>query len=155
ARFHVDTNGSLLVKDYIDELVDAGMTDIGIDLKSLRTDTFMRITGLDDEKVAQCYKEIAWEAVKYLTQYYKDKVFLGIGIPYNKGFISLSEVRNMGKEIYHIDPSVQVCVNDYRPEFRSRITKPTYQDMRLVYNLLEATGLKTVVCQTPEGYIYP
>jgi len=32
-RIHVDTNGSLLTPDYIDELVDAGMTDLGIDLK--------------------------------------------------------------------------------------------------------------------------
>ena len=32
ARIHIDTNGSILTKDYIDELIDAGMTDIGIDV---------------------------------------------------------------------------------------------------------------------------
>jgi len=52
ARLHVDTNGSILTEDYIDELVDAGMTDIGIDLKALKNETFMRITGLKDERLA-------------------------------------------------------------------------------------------------------
>ena len=33
ARIHVDTNASILTEDYIDELVEAGMTDVGPDLK--------------------------------------------------------------------------------------------------------------------------
>lgn len=64
AHFHIDTNGSLLTEDYIDELVDAGMTDIGIDLKAFNTDTFMKITGLEDSNLAGKYKEIAWAAVE-------------------------------------------------------------------------------------------
>lgn len=47
ARLHVDTNGSILTEDYLDELVQAGMTDIGIDLKALECKTFMGITGLE------------------------------------------------------------------------------------------------------------
>ena len=43
ARFHVDTNGSLLTADYIDELVESGMTDIGIDLKAVEVGTFQRL----------------------------------------------------------------------------------------------------------------
>ena len=35
ARIHVDTNGSILTKDYIDELIGAGMTDIGNRSKKL------------------------------------------------------------------------------------------------------------------------
>lgn len=31
-RLHLDTNASLLTKDYIDELIEAGITDIGIQL---------------------------------------------------------------------------------------------------------------------------
>jgi pyruvate formate lyase activating enzyme len=153
ARFHVDTNGSLLIRDYIDELVDAGMTDIGIDLKALNTDTFMRITGLEDRKLAQKYKEIAWKAVEHLTQNYKEKVFLGIGIPYNKSFISLEEIGDIGKRIYEIDPSVQVCANNYVPHFRSHIFAPTSQEMRVVYDVLKDTKLKTVLCQSPSGFI--
>lgn len=155
ARLHVDTNGSLLTPDYLDELVDAGMTDIGIDLKALNTDTFMRITGLKDKASAERYKNTAWEAVKYLLSQYKEEVFLGIGIPYNRELISLEEIAEMGKEIMKIDPEVQVCVLDYRPEFRSRIRRPSYEEMKAIYHLLKGIGLKIVICQTIFGHIGP
>jgi pyruvate formate lyase activating enzyme len=44
ARLHVDTNGSILTRDYLEDLVKAGMTDIGIDLKAIRSFTFQEIT---------------------------------------------------------------------------------------------------------------
>ncbi|MEM2339563.1 MAG: radical SAM protein [Nitrososphaerales archaeon] len=155
ARFHIDTNASILTKDYIDELVEAGMTDIGPDLKGLKLETFMKITGLKDEKIAEKYYRTSWEAVKYLINNYKDKVFIGIGIPYNKDLISLEEIAKMGDEIYKLDPEVQVCVLDYRPEFRSKILRPSYYEMVKVWDILKSTGLKTVICQTEYGHIGP
>ena len=155
ARFHVDTNGSLLTPDYLDELIDAGMTDIGIDLKALETTTFMRITGLKDTELVYKYKNTAWQAVKYLLDHYQEKVFLGIGIPYNKELISLNEIARMGEEICELEPTVQVCVLDYRPEFRSHIPRPTYSEMKTVHQILKETGLKTVICQTTFGHIGP
>ncbi len=156
ARFHVDTNGSILTGNYLDELVEAGMTDIGIDLKSLELDTFSSITGVDDRDLARKYLDIAWNAMKYLTDNYTDRVFLGIGIPYNKDLISLEEVRKMGKKINEIDEKVQVCVLDYRPAFRrTDLCRPEYEEMVNVWNLLTGTGLKTVICQTARGHIGP
>ena len=156
ARLHVDTNGSLLTGDYIDELVGAGMTDVGIDLKGLETDTFMRITGLRDRELALKYKETAWSACRYVSERYKDRVFLGVGIPYNEDLISLSEVIKIGIRIRdEIDPSVQVCVLDYRPEFRSKISRPTSEEMKKVHELLRAAKLTTVTCQTEFGHIGP
>lgn len=156
ARFHVDTNGSILTEDYLDELVEAGMTDIGIDLKSLELDTFSRITGVDDKDLARKYLDTAWNAVKYLTDNFTDKVFLGIGIPYNRDLISLEEVRKMGEKINEIDEKVQVCVLDYRPAFRrTELRRPEYEEMVNVWNLLKGTGLKTVICQTARGHIGP
>ncbi len=155
ARFHVDTNASILTKDYINELVQAGMTDIGPDLKGLRLETFMRITGLKDEELAEKYKKTAWEAVKYLIDNYESEVFVGVGIPYNRDLISLEEIVEIGYEICKINPEVQVCVLDYRPEFRSRILRPSYQEMVKVHEVLRGTGLKAVVCQTTLGHIGP
>lgn len=155
ARFHIDTNGSLLTGDYIDELVDAGMTDIGIDLKALNTDTFMKITGLKDGSLAYKYKEIAWAAVEYLRQRYSEKVFVGIGIPYNRDLISLNEIRSMGERIYDIDPAVQTSINDYQPSFRSHIPRTTSEDMKIVYDIMKDTKLKTIICQSPGGFIGP
>ncbi|MEW6327660.1 MAG: radical SAM protein [Thermodesulfobacteriota bacterium] len=155
ARFHVDTNGSLLTPDYIDDLLDAGMTDIGIDLKALEVSTFQHITGLKDKVLAQTYMDNAWNAVHNILKHYKDRVFLGIGIPYNKDLISKEEIRRMGEKICVIDPEVQVCVLDYRGEFRSGIKRPTYGEMVEIYNVLKSAGLDTVICQTTRGHIGP
>ena len=151
-RIHIDTNGSLLTSDYIDELVKAGITDIGIDLKSLEVDTFMRITGLKDENLSQKYLTTAWQAIKYITEQYKEKVFLGVGIPYNKKLTTVEEIRKAGEKIFEIDPEMQVCLIDYRGEFRSKIVQPDPEEMRKVLKVLKRCGLKTAYCQTKEGY---
>lgn len=155
ASLHVDTNGSILTRDYLDELVWAGMTDIGIDLKALRLDTFMEITGLEDKVLANRYLMTAWDAVKHLIDNCS-QVFLGVGIPYNSRLISLEEVGEMGRRIAGIDPLMQVCVLDYRPEFqRLDIARPAFEEMVQVHEILRATGLKSVICQTAKGRIGP
>lgn len=155
ARLHIDTNGSILTGDYIDELVDAGMTDIGIDLKALYTKTFMHITGVENEALGTRYKETAWKAVGYILENYP-QVFLGVGIPYNRKLISFTEIEEMGQRIFRLDPGVQVCVLDYRPAFRRTwLSHPTYKEMSQVHKILRSVGLKNVICQTPLGHIGP
>ena len=155
AHLHVDTNGSILTEDYIDELVQAGMTDIGIDLKALRTGTFMEICGLVDGPLAERYLQTAWQAVRYVHDNYP-QVYLGVGIPYNGLLISLDEVIAMGRRIAEIDPWMQVCVLDYRPEFqRGDLVRPGFWDMMQVHYNLRDCGLLTVVCQTVKGKVGP
>ena len=156
ARVHVDTNGSILTKDYIDELVEAGMTDVGPDLKGLYLESFVRITGVKDQKLAERYNTTAWNAVRYLIEKYKDRVFTGVGIPYNRKLISIQELGVMGEKLSEIDPEIQVCVLDYRPEFkRLDLVKPSYEEMVEVHRVLSGKGLKTVICQTKHGHIGP
>jgi pyruvate formate lyase activating enzyme len=155
ARFHVDTNGSVLTRDYIDELIEAGMTDVGIDIKGLEIDTFMRITGMHDLEFAERYYKTAWDAVKYIIDNHGG-IFIGIGIPYNEELISLDEIRGIGECIFEIDADVQVCVLDYFPAFRNRkISRPSYSEMTEVYRTLRDVGLSTVICQTRYGHIGP
>ena len=156
ARFHVDTNATLLTPGYIDDLVAAGMTDIGPDLKGLFLDTFMAITGIRDGALAERYRNTAWDAVKYLLEHHAGRLFVGIGIPYNRAFISHDEVAAMGEAIARIDPAVQVCVLDYRPAFRrENLQRPTVQEMQEVGQVLKGAGLTTVICQTGRGHIGP
>ena len=161
ARFHVDTNGSLMTEDYIDELVEAGMTDVGIDLKGFGLATFMSITGVREDGVAKRYLETAWHACRHLVNHYRGRVFLGIGIPYSKELISLVEVHKMGAEIAVMDPDVQVCLLDYRPEFRRRhidgfgIRHPDYREMAEAADVLRDAGLKVVIAQRRFGHIGP
>ena len=152
----MDTNGSILTEDYIDELVEAGMTDVGPDLKGFNLDTFVRITRVEDQRLAERYRDTAWNAVKYLVDKYKERVFTGVGIPYNKKLVSLQEIGLMGEKLSEIDPELQVCVLDYRPEFkRMDLVKPSYAQMLEVYNILREKGLRTVTCQTEYGHIGP
>ena len=156
ARIHVDTNASILTRDYVDELVKAGMTDIGPDLKSYYPETFMRITAVKDSELATRYLQTSWDAVRYLIERYKGRVFIGVGIPYNKALISTQEIGLMGEKLSAIDPEVQVCVLDYRPEYkRLDLVKPRYDEMLEIHKILNGKGLKTVICQTEYGHIGP
>jgi len=159
ARFHLDTNATILTKDYIDELIlDAGITDIGPDLKGLRVETFQLITNIEDRELAEKYLNTEWNAVKYIADnYYPERVFMGVGIPYNKFFYpTMDELYKIGDKLCSIDPDLQVCVLDYRPEFRRlNIKQPSPEEMLEVKKVLESTGLKKVIVQTVIGHIGP
>lgn len=156
ARLHLDTNASLLTRDYIDELIEAGVTDIGADIKALNLDTFIEVTGVYDEDLARFYLNTAWDAVKYIVDEYFDRVFLGVGVPYNKAWMSDEELFKIGCRLAEINPSVQVCLLDYRPEFRRRDLKwPSFLEMRRAKKILEEAGLRVVIAQTRYGHIGP
>lgn len=155
-RLHLDSNATILTPDYIDELVEAGCNNIGVEPKALRVETYMKITGLTDREMAKRYLNTAWKALEYLVERYKDRVYIGVGIAYNSAWMSFSEVADIGEKIYSIDPTVQVTVLDYFPTFRRRnIKRPTVDEMLRVKRTLEAQGLKTVIVQTVEGHIGP
>jgi pyruvate formate lyase activating enzyme len=83
-------------------------------------------------------------------------VFLGVGIPYNYDLISKEEVEKMGYHISSIDQDVQVCVLDYRGEFRRKdLVLPSFNEIMEIKDILNHTGLKTVFAQTAEGHVGP
>jgi pyruvate formate lyase activating enzyme len=156
ARLHLDSNGTILTPSYIDELVEAGANNIGVEPKGLRLETFMNISGIGDRALAERYLKTSWEAAKYLIDNYKDRVYIGIGIPYNPDFMSYKELAAIGDKIASMDPEVQVCVLDYFPTFRRRnIRRPSYEEMLKVKEILNGTGLKCVIVQTSLGHIGP
>ncbi|MFX0113341.1 MAG: radical SAM protein [Candidatus Hodarchaeota archaeon] len=156
ARIHVDTNAVVLTPDYIDDLVALGMTDIGPDIKGLDLMTFSKITGIKDPEVAKKLHATGWNAIKHLLNHYFGEIFVGIGIPYNSAFITRKEIEKIGDRLASWEPSVQVCVLDYRPEFRaSNLIRPTFEEMANIKRTLEQSGLTSVICQTNWGYIGP
>ncbi len=156
ARLHLDSNGTVLTPDYIDELVEVGCNNIGVEPKGARVETFMEITGIKDRELAEKYLSTSWRAIKYIADNYLDRVYLGVGLPYNPVFMSLEEVAEVGDKIARIDPEIQVCVLDYFPTFRRRdIRRPTPSQMLRVKKVLEETGLKYVIVQTSIGHIGP
>ncbi len=155
-RRHLDSNGTLLTPDYIDELVEAGCNNIGVEPKCINVDTYMRITGLRDRDLALRYLETAWRAVEYIYERYGDRVYLGVGLVYNPKLVGLDEIAEAGRRIASIDPKIQVTVLDYFPAFRRRdLRRPTIEEMLRVKRVLEDQGLKTVIVQTRIGHIGP
>jgi pyruvate formate lyase activating enzyme len=155
-RKHLDSNGTVLTSDYIDELVEAGCNNIGVEPKCIYLDTYMRITGIEDRDLAKKYLDTAWKAVEYIYERYSDKVYLGVGFIYNKALVSLDEIAEAGRKIASIDRKIQVTVLDYFPTFRRRdIKRPSVWEMIGVKKVLEDQGLETVIVQTVAGHIGP
>jgi pyruvate formate lyase activating enzyme len=161
-RLHLDTNATILTPDYIDDLVEAGITDIGPDVKSVSVDTFQIITGIADSALAETYLSTEWDAVKHIADnHYPDSLFMGVGLPFNPAFYDSPEVMNeelhaWGTSVGAIDDRIQVTVLDYRPQFRRHdISRPSANEMRRVKTLLEDTGLQTVIAQTSSGHLPP
>lgn len=155
-RKHLDSNGTVLTPDYIDELVEVGCNNIGVEPKCARVETYMKITGLIDREIASRYLETAWRAIEYIYEYYGDKVHLGVGLVYNADLVSLDEIGEAGDKVASIDPKIQVTVLDYFPAFRrSNLKRPAVREMLAVKKALEERGLKTVIVQTKCGHIGP
>jgi pyruvate formate lyase activating enzyme len=155
-RRHLDSNGTVLTPDYIDELVEAGCNNIGVEPKCVNVDTYMRITGLADRELAKRYLETAWKAIEYIYEHYGDRVYLGVGLVYNSKLVSLDELAEAGRRIASIDPRIQVTVLDYFPAFRRMdLRRPSFYEMLEVKRVLEEQGLRTVIVQTEVGHIGP
>ncbi len=155
-RRHLDSNGTLLTPDYIDELIEAGCNNIGVEPKCVQPETYMKITGISDRDLALKYLNTAWRAIEYICERYLDKVYLGVGLVYNPKLISLDEVAEAGRKIASINPDIQVVVLDYFPAFRRRdLTRPSVREMLKVKKILEDQGLRCVIVQTKIGHVGP
>ena len=155
-RKHLDSNGTILTPDYIDELVEAGCNNIGVEPKCVNPETYMKITGVEDREKAIQYLQTAWKAVEYINENYSDKVYLGVGLVYNPKLVTLDEIAEAGRKIASINPKIQVTVLDYFPAFRRKdIPRPTVKEMLKVKKILEDQGLRTVIVQTQIGHIGP
>lgn len=131
------------------------MRRIGIDLKGLRPETFMRITGMEDRKTSEAYLENSWDAIRYIATGHRE-VFLGVGVPYNSKLISVDEIRGMAALIGSISRKIQVTVLDYRSEFRCMdIERPSVKEMLHVKGVMEDEGLEVVLAQTEHGFMGP
>ena len=114
----------------------------------------MKITNLKDPKLAKKYFDTSWNAVKYILDNHFGKIFMGVGIPFNKEFMTLAELEEMGSKLASWDPDLQVTVLDYRPEFRAQhIERPSVHVMKNVKEILNSTGLTNVICQSVYGHI--
>ena len=147
----VDTNGSILTKDYIDELYDCGVTHISPDIKAASVETFMSIAGVEDRQLAQFYLDRSWEAVEHIVNEYTGKLFYVVAIPYHPRLNSLEEVYKIGERLASLSRDIDVNLVEYHPGFRARGMPQASKEMvQRAVNLLYDAGLRNVWLQGSE-----
>lgn len=148
-NIQVDTNATILTPDYIDELYEAGMTDISPDIKALELDTYMKITGVNDKELAGRYLQNNWRALEYIIDKFAGKLRYIAAIPYHYEFMSREELYAIGKKLYGLDKNLQVNIVEYQPAFRAREVKDLTADEALeLKSILNKAGLERVWLQT-------
>ena len=153
-RIQVDTNASILTKDYIDELYEAGMTDISPDIKALELDTYMKLTGINNKELAESYLQNNWQAMEYIIDKYAGKLYYIAAIPYHPEFMSREELYAIGKKLHELDKNLEVNLVEYQPAFRARKAKDlTAEEITEMKSILNKAGLEKVWCQS--GDIVP
>jgi pyruvate formate lyase activating enzyme len=147
-RIQLDTNASLLTPDYIDELARAGVSDISPDLKALHLDPFMQLTGIHSKKTARQYLDTSWNAVRYLYEVYRGRIFTAVSLPYHPGIHSQRELEQSARTLADIDPDMPVTLIEYQPAFRLRNWPfiPA-EDMEEARRTVTASGLHRVILQ--------
>jgi len=147
-RIQLDTNASILTPDYIDELVEAGVTDVSPDLKALRLETFVNVTGVFSKPTARYYLENSWESVRYLDKEYRDRVLTAVSVPCHPRTHSMNELDAMARAVASINPEMPVTLIEYQPAFRRR-TWPVAgkKAMEQVRCLFESAGVRRVFVQ--------
>ncbi|MHB1418742.1 MAG: radical SAM protein [Bacillota bacterium] len=155
-RIQVDTNASLLTKDYIDELYNAGMTDISLDIKGMELDTFIKCTGVTNRELAQEYLTASWQSIEYIIDRYTGKLFYTVGLPFHPDFVTGEELFRMGNRLASLEKDMDVNLIVYQPAFRMRNTDPVPDtDIDNALELLNSTGIKRVWCQEGEDIPLP
>ncbi|MEM3620564.1 MAG: radical SAM protein [Nitrososphaerota archaeon] len=155
-RLHLDSNGTIITREYVDELFEAGCNNIGTEPKVSRVDTYMKITGITDRELAKNYLENSWNIIRYILENYGGKIYLGVGFAYSREWMTIDEVEEIGERVASIDRDLQVIALDYFPSFRRRsIRRPSVEEMLNVKKKLEDRGLRTVIVQTSVGHFGP
>jgi len=147
-RIQLDTNASLLTPDFIDELAQAGVSDISPDIKALHPEAFMRLSGINSKETAQQYLDTSWNAVRYLYRSYRGRIFTAVSLPFYPGIHSFQELREAAQALAEIDPDMPVTLIEYQPAFRSRDWSfISAEEMEEARRTLESSGLRRVIVQ--------
>ena len=148
SRIQLDTNASLLTPELIDAVVAAGVTDISPDLKALRLDTFMKISGLESEDIARTYLRNSWNAVRYISERYRPRVFMAVSLPCHPRIHGRAELYETSAALAQIDPEMCVTLIELQPAFRRRdwgfLTSKVMEQAR---SIVESAGLRNVIIQ--------
>jgi pyruvate formate lyase activating enzyme len=151
-RIQLDTNASLLTADYIDDLVECGITHVSPDIKALHVKTFMKLCGIQSEEKAQKYLETSWQAIRYINDRYSKELFMAVSFPYFPSIHTLEELKGMAVRLADISKDIPVTLVEYQPAFRLRnVPFVSSEELETAQKTIESAGLYKVAVQGGPG----
>lgn len=118
----LETNAYLLDKEYIKELVKAGVKEFMVDLKALNDKKHEWYTGFSNKKILKNIKTI------------QENAKLVIKTLYIPGLVEEDEIGDIAKFIAAINPKIEYRINDFKT--RHGLSRdPTINEMEKAYKL--------------------
>ncbi|MCE5213696.1 MAG: radical SAM protein [Methanobacterium sp.] len=99
----LETNGYLLDEGYVDELVEAGLNEVMLDLKAYDEELHRWYTGLSNQPILKNAPVI------------HQKTKLAVKTVYIPGIVDDAEIENIARFISTINPEIEYRINDYKP----------------------------------------
>lgn len=99
----METNGYLLDEEYIDQLVEAGLKEIMLDLKAYEEELHGWYTGFSNRPILQNMRNM------------HEKIKLIVKTVYIPGIVDGSEIEDIAIFISTVDPEIEYRLNDFKP----------------------------------------
>ncbi len=120
AHMIIETNGYLLDESYLDDLIEAGLNEVMLDLKAYDERLHRWYTGFSNERILKNLKTI------------HKKTKLVIKTIYIPGIIDEEEIENISRFISSLDPKIEYRINDFK-SVRGLSRNPTDLEVKSAY----------------------
>jgi len=112
----------------------------------------MKITGVACEETARLYLQTSWNAVRYISEQYRQQVFMAVSLPCHPRIHSKAELYESSAALAKIDPEMRVTLIELQPAFRQRdwpfLGEKVMEQAR---KIVQSAGLRNVIVQGGAG----
>jgi len=131
---HIETNGYGLIPEILEELVQAGLDSIWLDMKAYSKETYRKLCGTDNEHILELPARILDEGLT-----------LEIVLLYIPRIVGLNEIDKFGELLASVDKNIPIMLLAFFPEYKLKHVKPpSLSEMVKAYEVLRMHGLKRV-----------
>ncbi len=131
---HIETNGYGLTPRNLEQLYEAGLDSVWLDMKAYREDVYRSLCGTTNKWILELPARI------------KDMgIVLEIVLLYIPGYVEQEDMEGFAKLIADVDPYTPVMLLAFFPEYKLTSARPpTLEEMLRAYQTLVEGGLKRI-----------
>ena len=131
---HIETNGYGLVPKVLEELVQAGLDSVWLDMKAYSKEIYHKLCGTDNEHILELPARIIDEGLTL------EVVLLCI-----PELVGLNEISKFGELLSSVDKDIPIMLLAFFPEYKLRnLRPPALNEMVKAYEILRSYGLRRV-----------